>query len=76
MAFNLPSGWPTGSLLIDFASGAVAILVGFTGLCGGTAHYGAILFRLPKPDVERVTGIGFFVGLVAGVSVLLIEALS
>ncbi len=62
-------------MLIEVVSGAVAILVGFTGLIGGASHYGAILARLPKHDVERVTGVGFFLGAAIGGIFLLIEAL-
>jgi hypothetical protein len=72
----LPSKLSTAGLLIDIVPTAAAILVGLTGLCGSVAHYCAILLRLPRRDVERFTGAGFFFGLIAAAIVLLIEALS
>jgi hypothetical protein len=40
-------------------SGAVAVLVGFTGLFGGAAHYAAVLAGRTEREIERATGFGF-----------------
>lgn len=57
-------------------SGAVAALVGFTGLFGGAAHYSAILAGRTKAEIERATAFGFFVGFGLGVLVLLIDSVT
>ncbi len=62
MLWFLPGVAAIAGLLADFISGGIANLVGLTGLLAGAAHYGAILAGLPPRKIERVTGIGFFVG--------------
>lgn len=62
-----------GGIVSDVLSGAVAVLVGVTGLFGGAARYVAVLTRRGKPDVERATAFGFFSGFCLGVLVLLID---
>jgi hypothetical protein len=48
-----------GGIFTDELSGAVAALIGFTGLFGGAAHYAAILAGRTKAEVERATAFGF-----------------
>jgi len=55
-------------------SGAVAALVGFTGLFGGAAHYGAVLAGRSKAEIERATAFGFFFGAGLGILVLVIDS--
>lgn len=66
MLWPFPDAAAILGLLVDLISGGVAVLVGFTGLCAGTARYGAILANLPPKKVEWATGIGFFAGFIAG----------
>lgn len=56
-------------------AGALGIVVACTTLGGGIAHYGAILTRKSKADVERITGLGFFIGVVTGVAVAIFAVL-
>lgn len=63
-----------GGIFTNGLSGAVAALIGFTGLVGGAGRYGAILVNRDEPDVERATAIGFFGGLIVGCAALLIES--
>jgi hypothetical protein len=49
----------------------VAVLVGFTTLFGGAAHYGSVLARQPKHTIEYLTGLGFFTGIIIGIAVLI-----
>lgn len=53
-------GLPLGGIFTDAVSGAVAALLGFTGLFGGAAHYAAVLAGRSEREVEQATGIGFF----------------
>jgi hypothetical protein len=62
-----------GGIFTQALSGAVAALIGFTGLFGGAAHYAAILAGRSEREVERATGFGFFVGCALGVLVLAID---
>lgn len=55
-------GLALGGIFTDALSGAVAALIGFTGLFGGAAHYAAVLAGRSEREVERATGIGFFLG--------------
>lgn len=57
-------------------SGAVAVLLGCTGLFGGAAHYAAVLVGRKEREIERTTAYGFFVGFGLGALVLLIDALT
>jgi hypothetical protein len=65
-----------GGIFTDELSGAIAALVGFTGLFGGAAHYAAILADRGKGEVERATAFGFFVGFGLGTLVLLADSLT
>jgi uncharacterized protein involved in exopolysaccharide biosynthesis len=40
-------------------------------LGGGIAHYRVILARKSKDDIEQITGLGFFIGVVTGAGVAL-----
>jgi hypothetical protein len=55
-------------------SGAVAVLMGFTGLVGGVGRYGAVLFDLTPSEIDRATALGFFGGLGIGCLAVLIES--
>jgi hypothetical protein len=55
-------------------SGAVAVLIGFTGLVGGVGRYSAILKGLTPSEIDRATALGFFGGLGAGCLAVLIES--
>lgn len=63
-----------GGIFTNALSGAVAVLIGFTGLFGGAAHYGAVLAGRSERDIERATGLGFFCGFALGILVLGIDA--
>jgi hypothetical protein len=65
-----------GGIFTNALSGAVAALVGFTGLFGGAAHYAAVLGGRSEREIERATGFGFFVGFGLGTLVLAIDALA
>lgn len=65
-----------GGILTDALSGAIAALIGFTGLFGGAAHYAAVLAGRSQREVERATAIGFFLGFGFGAVALLIDALT
>lgn len=57
-------------------SGAVAVLIGVTGLFGGAAHYTAVLVGRSEREVERATGIGFFLGFGLGALALVVDAIT
>jgi hypothetical protein len=65
-----------GGIFTDAISSAVAVVLGFTGIFGGAARYGATLAGRSKPEVERATALGFFVGIAFGVFVLVIDAVA
>ena len=65
-----------GDIFTDAISGAAASLIGFTGLFGGAAHYAAVLAGRTKSEIERATGVGFFLGFGLGALVLLVDALT
>lgn len=65
-----------GGIFTDELSGAIAALLGFTGLFGGAAHYAAILAGRGKAEVERATAFGFFVGFGLGILVLVADSLT
>ncbi len=69
------AGLVLGGIFTDALSGAVAALIGFTGLFGGAAHYAAVLADRSEREVERATGIGFFLGFGLGGLALVIDAL-
>lgn len=62
-----------GGIFTNTFSDAAAALISFTGLFAGAAHYGAILTNRTKPEVERATAYGFFIGFVLGALALLSE---
>ena len=57
-------------------SGAIAALVGFTGLCGGAAHYAAVLADRTEREIERATAFGFFLGFGFGALVLVTDSVA
>ena len=61
---------PIGGVLTENPSDAVTAILAFTGLFGGAAHYGAILARQKKDEVDRATALGFFIGIGLGVLIL------
>ena len=66
---------PLVSLLAVFAeplAGAVAMMVSGTALGGGVGHYGGVLAGKSKTDIERMTSVGFFVGLTVSVLIVLV----
>lgn len=65
-----------GGIFTNELSGAVAALVGFTGLFGGAAHYAAILAGRTKGEIERATAFGFFLGFGLGILALLTDSLT
>lgn len=65
-----------GGIFTDAISGAVAVVLGFTGIFGGAARYGATLAGRTKPEIERATAFGFFVGIGFGVFALAIDAVT
>jgi hypothetical protein len=65
-----------GGIFTNELSGAVAALLGFTGLFGGAAHYAAILAGRAKAEVECATAFGFFFGVALGTLVLLTDSLT
>jgi hypothetical protein len=63
-----------GGIFSGGLSGAVAALIGFTGLVGGAGRYGAILLGRMPGEIERATALGFFGGLGIGCFAILIES--
>ncbi|HEX6152678.1 MAG TPA: hypothetical protein VFZ19_04060 [Solirubrobacterales bacterium] len=57
-------------IFTDSLSDVIATLLAFTGLTGGSAHYGAILAGRQEDEVERTTAFGFFLGVGLGFLVL------
>lgn len=60
----------------DTTSGAIAVLLGFTGLFGGAAHYAAVLANSTEREVERATAFGFFLGFGLGAIALATDFLA
>jgi hypothetical protein len=69
-------GLTLGGVFTDALPGATASLIGFTGLFGGAAHYGAILAGRTKAEVERATAVGFFFGFGLGAFVFAIDSVT
>jgi hypothetical protein len=63
-----------GGIFPNGLSGAVAVLIGFTGLVGGVGRYGATLLGLTPSEIDRATALGFFGGLGVGFFAVLIES--
>ncbi len=53
--------------------GAVAALVGLTGVLAGAGRYVAVLAGHTGPDLERSTALGFFFGLLVWCIVCIVE---
>jgi hypothetical protein len=68
------SNFSFAGIFTDALSGAIATLVGLTGLCGGAARYGAVLASRADREVERATAFGFFLGFALGLVVLLVDS--
>jgi len=67
---------PFGGIFTHVLSGAIATLVGFTGLFGGGARYAAVLAGRTKSEVESATATGFFLGFGLGLVVLVTDSLT
>lgn len=61
-------------IFTDALSGAVALLIGSTGLIGGAARYAAVLARRTEREIERATAFGFFLGFGVGTLALLVDS--
>lgn len=67
-------GLSLAGIFTDALSGAVALLIGSTGLIGGAARYGAVLANRAQREVERATAFGFFLGFGLGTLALLVDS--
>lgn len=67
-------GLSLAGIFTDALSGAVALLIGSTGLIGGAARYGAVLANRTQREIERATAFGFFLGFGLGTLALLIDS--
>ncbi len=63
-----------GGIFTDALSGAVAVLIGSTGLIGGAARYAAVLAGRTERETERATAFGFFLGFGLGTVALLVDS--
>jgi hypothetical protein len=63
-----------GGIFTDALSGAVAVLIGSTGLLGGAARYAAVLAGRTEREIERATAFGFFLGFGIGTLALLVDS--
>jgi len=63
-----------GGIFTDALSGAVAVLIGSTGLIGGAARYAAVLVGRNEREVERPTAFGFVMGFGLGILALLVDS--
>lgn len=61
-------------IFTDALSGAVALLIGSTGLIGGAARYTAVLAGRTGRRIERATAFGFFLGFGLGTLALLVDS--
>lgn len=63
-------------VLTESLPDAISVVVAFTALFGGAAHYGAILAGRTEPEVERATAVGFFSGACIAALVVLRDSLA
>jgi hypothetical protein len=63
-------------IFTEALSGAVAALIGCTGLLGGAAHYAAVLAGRSEREIELATAFGFFFGFGLGTLVLVADSLT
>lgn len=63
-----------GGIFTDVLPGAIAMLIGSTGLIGGAARYAAVLAGRSEREIERATAFGFFLGFGLGTLSLLIDS--
>jgi len=61
---------PVAGVLTENLSDAATAILAFTGLFGGSSHYGAILAGKKKNAVDRATAFGFFMGIGLGALML------
>jgi membrane associated rhomboid family serine protease len=61
-------------IFTDALSGAVALLIGATGLIGGAARYAAVLAGRTEREIERATAFGFFLGFGLGTLALVVDS--
>jgi hypothetical protein len=61
-------------IFTDALSGAIALLIGSTGLIGGAARYAAVLVGRTEREIERATAFGFFLGFGLGVLALVVDS--
>jgi len=63
-----------GGIFTDALPGAVAVLIGSTGLIGGAARYAAVLAGRTEREIERATAYGFFLGFGLGTLALVVDS--
>lgn len=63
-----------GGIFTDALSGAIAVLIGSTGLIGAAARYAAVLAGRAEREIERATAFGFFLGFGLGTLALLVDS--
>jgi hypothetical protein len=63
-----------GGIFTDALSGAVALLIGSTGLIGGAARYAAVLVGRTEREIERATAFDFFLGFGLGTLALVVDS--
>lgn len=67
-------GLVLAGIFTNVLSGAVALLIGATGLIGGAARYAAVLANRTEREIERATAFGFFLGFGLGTLALLVDS--
>jgi hypothetical protein len=65
-----------GGIFTDALSGAIALLIGSTGLIGGGARYAAVLSGRTEREIERATAFGFFFGFGLGAFALVVDSVT
>jgi hypothetical protein len=61
---------PVARVFTETLSDAITSILAFTGLLSGSAHYGAILARRKKSEVDKATSYAFFLGIGLGLLLL------